>query len=66
MVQRPHQLGSRVPVQRSREPIQEMASMESAYYDGDAVYSEYSRAIFNLLKDPVSLRTAQENSPDGH
>jgi hypothetical protein len=45
---------------------QEMLKVEDAYYDGDAVYSEYSKAICALLKDPVSLGFVGGSSNHGH
>ena len=66
MNQQPRWWDRNIEEQRRDQSHQEMANVENAYYDGDAGYSEYSRAISDLLKDPVSLGTVAGNSHRGH
>lgn len=51
----------RIQEQRRVDSFREMVKIEDAYYDGVAFYAEYSKAIANLLKDPVSLALADGN-----
>jgi hypothetical protein len=57
---------ARYKEQRRHENNREMAKVENEYYDGNAAYSEYSRVISDLLKDPVSLGIVGGNSNRGH
>ena len=62
----PHRWNMRIQEQRRIEHHREMAKIENAYYDGEVVNSEYSKAISDLLKDPVSLAIAGANSDRGY
>jgi len=52
----------KVQEQRWYENNREMLKIENAYYDGEAAYSEYSKAISDLLKDPIGLGVERVNA----
>jgi hypothetical protein len=66
MNQNPHRLGNTIKEQKPHENAQNMAKFGNDYYEGDIIYSEYSKVISDLLKDPVSLGIVGGNSIRGH
>jgi hypothetical protein len=48
------------------EPDRELHEVQNADYDGKTAEYGYSQAIFDLLKDPVSLGIVGGNNNRGH